>query len=71
MPSAIEESMTIHQEHSNTDSFICLMLFITFLIVFLYGNFIDNDPLTYFGLGIGVAVSIITMTKNIREDDDV
>lgn len=69
MPHTTDKSMAVQQIDSNTDSYICLLLFIAFLILFLYGYCIDNEPLTFFGLGLGVAVSIITMTKNIREDE--
>lgn len=64
-----EVSMTNNQVHSNTASNISLMLFMAFAILTIAGVYIDNDLITFFGLGIGVADSVIILQKNLREDD--
>lgn len=59
----------MNQSNSNTATYISLLLFMAFAILTIAGVYIDNDLMTFFGLGIGVADSVITLQKNLREDD--
>ena len=67
MPNATEKSMTVHQTHSNTASNISLILFSIFVILFITGAYVENDLLTFFGLGIGVASSFLMLGRNLKE----
>lgn len=49
---------------------ICLCLFMAFVILFIGGNYIQNDPMTYLGLGLGVAGFFIQTHINLNKEDD-
>lgn len=49
---------------------ICLALFGAFLILFIGGYYIHNIPMTYLGLGLGLAGGIIQTHINLSEDSD-
>lgn len=59
---------------NNTHSYLnkvennCLMLFIAFLSVFIGGYYFHNEPMTYLGLGLGIAGALIQTTINIEEE---
>ena len=59
----------INSSNSNTATYISLLLFMAFVILTIAGVYIDNDLMTFFGLGIGVADSVITLQKNLREEE--
>ena len=70
MPGREKTSLTkINTSNSNTATYISLLLFMAFAILTIAGVYIDNDLMTFFGLGIGVADSVITLQKNLWEDD--
>lgn len=49
---------------------ICLCLFMAFVILFLGGYYIHNEPMTYLGLGIGIAGFTIQTHINLNKEDD-
>ena len=49
---------------------ICLALFGAFLILFIGGYYIHNIPMTYLGLGLGLAGGIIQTHINLSGDSD-
>lgn len=48
----------------------CLCLFIAFVILFIGGYYIHNEPMTYLGLGIGIAGFTIQTHINLNKEDD-
>lgn len=52
----------------NTIENICLMLFGAFLILFIGGYYIHNEPMTYLGLGLGLAGFVIQIKLNLEEE---
>ena len=48
----------------------CLALFGAFLILFIGGYYIHNIPMTYLGLGLGLAGGIIQTHINLSEDNE-
>ena len=48
---------------------ICLVLFVAFLILFIGGYYIHNNPMTFLGLGIGFAGMVIQLHLNFSEDN--
>ncbi len=48
----------------------CLILFLIFLIMFCIGKTLDVLELTFFSLGIGAAVSIITAIDLIKKGEN-
>ena len=48
---------------------ICLALFGAFLILFIGGNYIHNEPMSYLGLGLGFAGMMVQVHLNLSEDN--
>ena len=48
---------------------ICLVFAVTFLILFIGGYYIHNEPMTFLGLGIGFAGMVIQLHLNFSEDN--
>ena len=46
----------------------CLILFTAFLGLFIGGYAIKSEPMTYLGLGLGIAVLVIQTIINTKED---
>lgn len=46
----------------------CLLLFTAFLALFIGGYYFHNEPMTYLGLGLGIAGALIQTTINIEEE---
>lgn len=46
----------------------CLLLFTAFLALFIGGYIIHNEPMTYLGLGLGIAGIIIQTIINTEEE---
>ena len=48
----------------------CLFLFAAFVILFIGGIYIHNDPVTYLGLGVGAAGFVLQVIMNAGDEDD-
>lgn len=48
---------------------ICLALFGAFLLLFIGGYYIHNEPMSYLGLGLGFAGMIVQVHLNLSEDN--
>ena len=48
---------------------ICLALFGAFLILFIGGTYIHNEPMAFLGLGLGLAGMTIQVHLNLSEDN--
>lgn len=59
-----------NQNHFNRIENICLVFAVTFLILFIGGNFLNNEPMTFLGAGIGFAGMVIQLDINFSEEDD-
>lgn len=46
----------------------CLLLFTAFLALFIGGYILHNEPMTYLGLGLGIAGIIIQTIINTEEE---
>ena len=49
---------------------ICLALFGAFLLLFIGGYYIHNQPMSFLGLGLGFAGMIIQVHLNLSEDNE-
>lgn len=47
---------------------LCLMFFGLFLIMFLGGYKLGNQPMEFIGLGIGVTASLVQVYINLEEE---
>lgn len=47
---------------------ICLALFGAFLLLFIGGYYIHNQPMAFLGLGIGFSGMVIQVHLNLSED---
>lgn len=65
----VTSNATTNQSNNSTVSNLCLILFMVFLIMFLAGAYIGNDVMEFCGLGIGIAVAIITLNNNLKEEE--
>lgn len=61
---------TNHKSYSNRIENICLVFAVTFLILFIGGNLLNNEPMTFLGAGIGFAGMVIQLDINFSEEDD-
>ena len=48
---------------------ICLALFGAFLVLFIGGYYIHNQPMSFLGLGIGFSGMVIQVHLNLSEDN--
>ena len=64
---------TNHKSHFTRVEYICLWLFIAFLILFIGGCYIHHAPMKFTGLGIGISILLIQTDINLYEgeDDDI
>ena len=49
---------------------ICLMFFVIFLILFIWGYYIKNNSIMFLGAGIGLAAFTIQVHINLSNEED-
>ena len=49
---------------------ICLMFFVIFLILFIWGYYIKNNSMMFLGAGLGLAASTIQVHINLSNEED-
>ena len=58
-----------HTHHDiNRVEKICLIFFAIFVVLYIGGYYLHNDPMTFLGLGIGVAGFVIQTDINLSEE---
>ena len=62
-----KDNTQTHIHYSKIEK-ICLLLFVIFVIMFLGGYRLGNQPMKFIGLGIGVTTCLVQAHINLEEE---